>query len=163
MQPRLLLIRPYHHAPTPPEIALSLIEPVLISPVDQMHHFLAVKTLTGILRVTWIGGMGESLAFQIQGDQNVLEIALETSLAVIEDQSNQLKENLEELQTEALAPAPIVNASDLTLLPDGQLTQPVRTLIDLSMVLEQVIVVDYLVRCHHQEQPQQQIRTVDRL
>jgi hypothetical protein len=40
-----------------------------------------------------------------------------------------------------------VNASGLTLLPDGQLTQPVRILIDLSMVLEQVIVVDYLVRC----------------
>jgi hypothetical protein len=163
MQPRLLLTRSYHHASTLPEIALSLIEAVLISPVDQMLHFLAVKTLIGILRVIWIGGMGENLAFQIQEDRNVLEIALETSLPVIEDQSNQLKENLEELQTEAPAPAPIVNASDLTLLPDGQQTQPVRILIGLSMVLEQLIVVDYLVRCHHQDQPQQQLQTMDRL
>jgi hypothetical protein len=164
MQLRLLLTLPYHHAPTLPEIALSLIEPVLIYPVDQMHHFLAVWTLIGILHVIWIGGRGENLAFQIQEDQNVLEIALETFLPVIEDQSIQLKENLEELQTEALALAPTVNASDLTLLPDGQLTQPVRILRDLSMVLERLMVVDYPVRCHHQEQLLLLLlQTVDRL
>jgi hypothetical protein len=72
--------------------------------------------------------------------------------------------HLDELQTEALALAPTVNASDLTLLPDGQLTQPVRILRDLSMVLERLMVVDYPVRCHHQEQLLLLLlQTVDRL